>query len=99
MEHEVSLMFLDLYRQRTFSSIATVSRLILKFPDFIYVILVQDGNFELHYHRKALLAELTAYGTFNMTSFERGLKHAGLRVIQTTHGKVAIKKWTTKRGV
>jgi hypothetical protein len=85
------------------SSIQTLSSLMLQFPDLCYV--VQDmltNQFEVHFLRdrliKALRRQESKFPNLVFTSFERGLKHAGMEVTQSTHGQVAVKKWRKKPG-
>jgi hypothetical protein len=99
MQDEWALDFLSLYTKRTFSAIETVKRLFFGFPELIYIHCTNEGHLELHYNRKRLYTELNVFWTFNMTSFERGLKHAGLYVIRGTHGRVPIKIWGIKKKV
>lgn len=62
-----------------------------EFHDLVYV----EAN-ELHFVRDKLIRQLKKNPTFEslvFTSFERGLKHAGLTVIASTHGGNRVKKW------
>ena len=71
------------------SGLAILLQLADEFPSYIYM----DGN-EVCMHRNALIS---ARRDLNFTSFERGLKHAGLCVTATTHGGASVKRWTKKR--
>lgn len=71
-----------------FSSIRMLIYMLKQFPDYIYI-----TNNELHYMKKILVDKMKCEKKFIMVSFERSLKHAGFKVIQTTHGEENIKKW------
>lgn len=84
------------------SSIQTLSNLMQHFPELCYVVRDAAGQFEVHFLRdrliKALRQQESKFPNLVFTSFERGLKHAGLEVTQSTHGQVAVKKWRKKPG-
>lgn len=77
------------------SATNTMLSMLKKHPGLIYVVEVDD-SFELHMLR-ALLQEAVklTFPNITFTSFERGLKHAGLFVDKTTHGKnrSGVKVW------
>jgi len=75
------------------SSIQTLKTILNKYPD-LACIKKNNEQSEVHMHRDALLKKLrNDYPAIIMTSFERGLKHAGMEVLQSTHGEVVIKIW------
>jgi hypothetical protein len=84
------------------SSIQTLSNLMQHFPELCYVVRDAANQFEVHFLRdrliKALRNQESKFPNLVFTSFERGLKHAGLEVTQSTHGQVAVKKWRKKPG-
>ncbi len=84
------------------SSIQTLNNLMQSFPDLCYVVRDASGQFEVHFLRDRLIKMLrqqeSKFPNLVFTSFERGLKHAGLEVTQSTHGQVAVKKWRKKAG-
>ena len=81
----------------------TLLRKMLKeYPEYVWIVKDYFGNFELCFRRgtfKRILEKPYKIGTeaIVIESFERGLKHAGLEVIQSTHGGSEIKKWRIKR--
>jgi len=85
------------------SAITTLESLFRTFPKLCY--LQKCGNeVDLCFVREELMQQLklaTEQGRFPkivFTSFERGLKHAGMEVTQSTHGHIPIKKWRVKAG-
>jgi len=73
------------------------------FSDLVWVESVQpDGTLELCFKREQTIKQLRLNpklftNPVIMTSFERGLKHVGLEVLQTTHNN-EIKRWSFKNG-
>jgi hypothetical protein len=68
-------------------------------PELIWVVQSAENQFELHYERSTLISALRKKGSisFELTSFERGLKHLKMEVFQTTHGEGSVKKWKMNR--
>lgn len=73
-----------------------LSTLLDIFPHLIFI--TEDG--ELCYWRKELISAIQMSppfpNSFLITSFERSLKHMGLRVTQSTHNHQQPKKWVAK---
>jgi hypothetical protein len=73
------------------------------FSDLVWIESVQpDDTLELCFKREQTIKELQLNpklfeNPVIMTSFERGLKHVGLEVVQTTHNN-EIKRWGFKNG-
>ena len=74
-----------------------------RFPKLVRIV-KYDDSFELCFNRDIIKKELeitmndlTTIKLFNkriiFTSFERGLKHSGLIVVESTHGTNNIKRW------
>jgi len=62
-----------------------------EYCDLVYV----ESN-EIHFVRSELVNQLKRnpkFESFVLASFERGLKHAGLEVVASTHGGNRVKKW------
>lgn len=78
------------------SAIRTLDTMLRDFPALCFVVFNtnSDGP-EVHFHRKSMIDQMGK--SFNFTSFERGLKHAGLYVKASTHGKV-VKIWSVVDG-
>ncbi len=97
--------FIDTFRRKSSTlptSIVTLHELLLHFPQLVYVARSEESNeLELHFHRERLLQSLrieqAKFPDLVFTSFERGLKHAGLAVIQSTHAGEKVKKWATRK--
>ena len=71
----------------------TLKWLLDEYPSLICI----PNEFELHYQRAALVQQLAdEKQPLNMTAFERGLKHMGLKCVQTTH-KEYVKVWKQTR--
>ena len=65
--------------------------LMKSYPKLVYF----EGT-ELHFIRAELILSLKSdkrFADFIFTSFERALKHAGLKVRESTHGTNKVKKW------
>lgn len=73
------------------------------FPDLVYVDILPSGEYEVNFYREQVIRKLkqeeSKFPNIVFTSFERGLKHAGMEVTQSTHGQTPIKKWAMKKGV
>jgi len=84
------------------SAIINLHAMLLAHPDLVYLDRMEDGAIEVHFHRdqliKALRQEEEKFPALVFTSFERGLKHAGMEVTQSTHGQITVKKWAMKKG-
>ena len=96
--------FINSFRQegRTMpSSILTLKAMLLAFPDLVYLERLDSGDIEILFQRdqliKALRSEEERFPQLVFTSFERGLKHAGMEVTQSTHGQITIKRWGMKK--
>jgi hypothetical protein len=97
--------FIETFRRADLSlptSITTLSNLLLHFPKLIYVVPSETSNeLELHFWREQLLQALfleeAKFPGLVFTSFERGLKHAGMEVTQSTHGGRKVKKWAIRK--
>lgn len=64
-----------------------------KFPELVWV----NSDDELCFRRDELIKALrTKASDLIFTSFERGLKHSGLTVIESTHGDTIVKRWAFK---
>lgn len=71
----------------------TLKWLLDEYPTLVSI----PNEFELHYQRAALMQKLAdEKQKLNMTAFERGLKHIGLKCVQTTH-KEYVKVWKQTR--
>jgi hypothetical protein len=61
------------------------------------LVTLKNGD-EIHISREQLRMRLQSDNpSIQLTSIERGLKHAGLKVIQSTHGQVSVKIWKVNR--
>lgn len=85
------------------SAIIHLEAMLRLFPDLVWLSRsVETGELEVLFQRdkliKALRHEEDKFPALVFTSFERGLKHAGMEVTQSTHGQVTIKKWAMKKG-
>ena len=90
MSSERDLFFARLKQQRKSIALNNLKWLLDEFPTLVSI---ENDGYELVYHRMALIQTFAVQRiTFNMTAFERGLKHLGLKCVQTTH-KVYVKKW------
>ena len=67
------------------------------YPDLVYLAHNTRANrLEVHFVRTLLIKQLEEDQSFPglvFTAFERGLKHAGMYVITTTHNQMAVKRW------
>jgi hypothetical protein len=84
------------------TSLVTLRDLLLHFPKLVYVVRSETSNeMELHFWRKQLLQALrpeqAKFPDLVFTSFERGLKHTGMEVTQSTHGGRKVKKWAIRK--
>jgi hypothetical protein len=83
------------------TSIATLADLLKQFPELVFVVRKADNELELHCQRESLVEALCAnkdmFPHLVFASFERGLKHAGMEVTQSTHGQEKVKKWAIKK--
>ncbi len=96
--------FIDTFRRKSSTlptSIVTLRALLLHFPKLVFVVRNTDNEFELHFWRDSLLQALrmeeAKFPKLVFTSLERGLKHAGMEVTQSTHGGEKLKKWGIKK--
>ncbi len=84
------------------SSILSLNNMLLHFPELVYVVRNPANEFEVHFLRDRLIKTLrlheSRFPNLVFTSFERGLKHAGMEVTQSTHGQIQVKKWGMKKG-
>jgi hypothetical protein len=85
------------------SSILSLTNMLTHFPELVFVVRnAANGEFEVHFLRDRLIKTLrlheNRFPNLVFTSFERGLKHAGMEVIQSTHGQIQVKKWGMKKG-
>jgi len=85
------------------SSIVSLTNMLMHFPELVYVVRNAANNeFEVHFLRDRLIKTLrlheNRFPNLVFTSFERGLKHAGMEVIQSTHGQIQVRKWGMKKG-
>lgn len=90
MSDERDAFFAQLKPRKT-KTLFNLKWLLDEHPTLIQIV----GNNELHYQRSVLVYVLrknSEYRGFNLNAFERGLKHLGLRCVQTTH-HVHVKKW------
>lgn len=87
MSDERDAFFAQLKPRKT-NTLVNLKWLLDEHPTLVQIV----GNNELHYQRSALVQVLRNDSGFNLTAFERGLKHLGLRCVQTTH-HVYVKKW------
>lgn len=77
----------------------TLVDLLVAFPGTIYLATITletdaDGQLQLHYKRDELQQRLReCKSRIILTSWERALKHCGMKVLQTTHGTQPWKKW------
>lgn len=79
---------------------ATLEWLFRTFPHCVTVNRDGEGKIVLSMLRAQLIKEIDQHHDKRQvifTSFERGLKHAGMEVIQTTHGEQVWKKWAFKQ--
>jgi len=97
--------FIDSFRQEgrcLSSAIVNLDCMLKNFPEYVYIEHNEEGDLEIHFVRdkllKALRNEEERFPALVFTSFERGLKHAGMEVTQSTHGQTQIKKWAMKKG-
>lgn len=84
------------------SAVLNLHNMLNAFPDLVYLVRLDSGDIEVHFLRdkliKALRSEEDKFPALVFTSFERGLKHAGMEVTQSTHGQTQVKKWGMKKG-
>jgi hypothetical protein len=84
------------------SSILNLKAMLLAFPELVYLERLDSGDTEVLFQRdqliKTLRSEEERFPQLVFTSFERGLKHAGMEVTQSTHGQITIKRWGMKKG-
>jgi hypothetical protein len=97
--------FIDSFRQEgrcLSSAIVNLECMLKHFPEYVYIEYSDRGELEIHFVRDKLLKTLRneeeRFPALVFTSFERGLKHAGMEVTQSTHGQTQIKKWGMKQG-
>ena len=90
-------------QERVPSAITTLEALFEAFPRQCFLSKRGD-EYDLCFLREELMGELKrameaeSFPKIVFTSFERGLKHAGLEVTQSTHGHIPLKKWRLKSG-
>lgn len=92
---------LDTFWDKTLpTAIVKLKNMLKEYPDFIW--LAENGRsfrkysrdtILLVYHRKALTNDKDCFKDAIITSWERGLKHAGLLVLASTHGDNDKKIW------
>jgi len=84
------------------SAILNLKAMLQTFPELVYLERLPNGDIEVLFERdqliKALRQEEEKFPQLVFTSFERGLKHAGMEVTQSTHGQITIKRWGMKKG-
>jgi len=84
------------------SAVLNLHNMLDAFPELVYLVRLENGDIEVHFLRdkliKALRSEEDKFPSLVFTSFERGLKHAGMEVTQSTHGQTQVKKWGMKKG-
>lgn len=78
-----------------------LKKMLKDYPEFVWLEKDYFGNFELCFKRGPLKNFIRKPSDnfpdgIIIESFERALKHAGLEVIQTTHGTNDVKKWRIK---
>ena len=83
--------FINKFPKKHKSCVKTLKKLIRNFPNLIYVKRNANTGVELCCVRKALIKKLNKskvqeLRTIVFASFERNLKHQGLKVVQSTHG-------------
>merc|ERR1711991_158136 len=64
------------------SAVLNLHNMLDAFPELVYLVRREEDKFP----------------SLVFTSFERGLKHAGMEVTQSTHGQTQVKKWGMKKG-
>ncbi len=78
------------------TAIQTLEGFLRNCPDLVWLVQIDD-DLEVHFQRALTILFLQKNNpTFNFTSFERGLKHAGMEVTQATHAN-PIKIWAKKK--
>merc|ERR1711964_694013 len=84
------------------SAVLNLHNMLDAFPELVYLVRLENGDIEVHFLRgkliKALRSEEDKFPSLVFTSFERGLKHAGMEVTQSTRGQITIKRWGMKKG-
>jgi hypothetical protein len=99
LPHDV-LLFFDTYHDKShYSAMVLLRRLLTTYPSFITIEWMQESRrFEIRYLRTLLTRAMRENHLFSgviFTSFERGLKHAGFKVIRSTHMH-QVKIWCKK---
>ena len=85
--------FIAKFERAHSSTLIRLRQLAEMFPCYIYM---ESPNVLVMYRAGIVEAMRKCDVTFRMENFERGLKHHGLCVIQSTHGQNVLKKWTVK---
>jgi len=96
--------FIDLFRRPNkalSSAVKQLEDMLRYYTELMYVEVAEGARngLELCCARDTLMHKVKddpRFPNLVFTSFERGLKHAGLYVTQSTHGKVPIKRWGFK---
>jgi hypothetical protein len=65
---------------------------LVTYPDVMSVQYDENGSYELQYLRLELVKIMhQKFPLLHITAFERGLKHLGFKVMQTTHDRRSLK--------
>lgn len=79
-----------------------LKKMLKEYPEYVWVEKDYFGNYELCFKRaafKRIIGEPSKFSPSGIVieSFERGLKHAGLEVVSSTHRGIEVKRWRIKK--
>jgi len=96
VQQEMSLL-IQLGAKRC-TALSVLESWLRSYPELVALKPGPGDELQLHVRREDLKSRMqTDRPDVIFTSIERGLKHAGLAVVQSTHGNVAVKIWKVKQ--